>query len=101
MEHLYNRNGLKTDNITPMDISKVVPLNEGRSMIPSYHDTMYVTSPLRKDFLKDHTFADAHLFIGVTFHDDDVMTNIILVVVFIILEKLAFPSGRKIMIPCA
>ena len=58
---------------------------------------MRVTSLFRRGILKDLSFADAHPLTGVTFHDDEVITNMFFVLTLSILEMLAFPFGRNVM----
>ena len=51
-----------------------------------------------QEFLKDYTFADAHLLTRVTSYYGEVITNMVFALVLRILEIWAFPSGRHVMI---
>ena len=64
--------------------------NTGFPFWTSRSDTTCVTSIFRKEFLEDNTFSDAHLLIGVTSYDDELITYIFLVLVLKILKIRAF-----------
>ena len=63
-----------------------------------FSENTCVTFIFRKEFLKDYTFADAHLLTRVTSYYGEVITNMFLVLGLRILEIWAFPSGRHVMI---
>ena len=67
-------------------------------LIPDFRKKTYVTLIFRREFLKDYTFADAHLLARVTSYYGEVITNMFFVLVLIFLEIWAFPSGRHVMI---